>query len=155
MIDNSPSMEDEQDNLARSAPSFLNSILDASPADDYHIMVVDTGLSSSSQTSCSTINGVGSCTCSPEPSCCDAICQDPRYSPSTTCNGRNACEPYIPPVCDEALGGARIRSGEQQQCIPGPQRYATSAVPNVSDTFGCMARVGAVGGALERTMEAM
>jgi len=43
VIDSSPSMEDEQDNLLASFPGFISAIENALMIDDFHVMVVDAG----------------------------------------------------------------------------------------------------------------
>lgn len=44
VVDSSPSMEDEQDNLLASFPGFITAIEDALMIDDFHVMVIDASL---------------------------------------------------------------------------------------------------------------
>ena len=43
VVDSSPSMADEQDNLLASFPGFINAIQDTLQINDFHVMVVDAG----------------------------------------------------------------------------------------------------------------
>jgi len=162
VIDNSGSMLNEQEALVASFPGFISAIQAAVPTGDYHIMVVDsdaTGYSSGSSTSnCTMAFGVKSCTCAPSPSCCDAICKDVSWGPTTSCNGFPACEMNPPPElkeCDNTLGAGRTYSGNYDFCFASPPRYITSAVPNLNGTFACMGKVGVGGDGNEKVMEAM
>jgi len=162
VIDNSGSMSDEQAALASSVPGFLAAIERSAPTGDFHIMVVDSdesGLTGGGSSSgCSSVNGVRSCTCSPAPSCCDAICADPAWGPTTTCNGAPACDTPEPPplsACDQTLGAGRVYSGTYDSCFSGAFRWVGSGVSGLAATFACMARVGAAGDGNERVMQAM
>lgn len=141
VVDNSGSMRDEQENLAKSFPGFIEAIQNDVQATDYHVMVVDSDAASGS------IN----VSCSPSPDCCVEWCE---RDPSVTCNGI----PCSPPEsrCEGELGAGKINGEDGQSCgILGEQRYMIDGQPDMAPTFGCAAQVGITGDGTERPMEAM
>jgi hypothetical protein len=143
VVDNSGSMEDEQNNLIESFPLFMDTIQNTLDADDYHIMVVDTDGLFGSQ-------GVQQWPCSPDPSCCESGC---TMWPAGTCNG-HPC--YDWSECDKAVGGGRVSTPQNVSCeIEGDRRYLVDGQPELANTFDCLARVGINGDGYEVQMEAM
>jgi hypothetical protein len=160
VIDNSGSMGDEQKGLIQSFPGFLSAIQAAVPNGDYQVMVVDsdaTGLTSTgTASSCTSVGKDKKCTCNPAPACCDKICADPLWGPTTICNGAPACNKKPPPPlsdCDNALGAGRTYSGSYDVCFASPPRYMSSKTVNLAQAFNCTANVG-IGGSGERELPA-
>lgn len=156
VIDNSGSMGDEQQNLVDSFPGFLTTIQNEIEATDYHIMVVDSdaGGGSGSSSSCSTFNNVTTCTCSPAPDCCVAICN--TYGPGATCNGAPACNQPVPDDCEVTLGAGRWTSGNGgSDCFAAPPAYLNQSSPDLNGAFACTGLVGTTGDGNERPMNAM
>ncbi len=142
IIDNSGSMADEQNNLAASFPSFINSIsstLDA--AQDYHIMVIDTDAWMWSGCEFST-------------------CLFPIPLPIPTCVGYE-CGVTQPLECEDVLGAGvtypRGANASNMDCnFASGGRYMSDSEPNLVGAFQCAARVGTDStDGVERPMEAM
>lgn len=128
VIDNSGSMDDNQENLANSFPGFIDAIESNVDATDYHIMVVD----SDADGSISQCNGQ---TCGfdfPHPPCCGPE-----------------------PGCEGQIGSGRIAGAGGDCGVVGGRRYMTRAQPNLTSTFACAARVGTNGSANELPMTGM
>ena len=125
VIDNSGSMLEEQDNLAASFPSFINSISSTlDEAQDYHVMVVDVD----------EWVWAG----------CDVLCLFPIPIPA--CVGYE-CNVTQPMECEDVLGAGvtfpRGLNASNQDCnFVGGARYMTDAEPNLAGAFQCAARVG-------------
>lgn len=140
VIDNSPSMEDQQAALIASFPGFIGAIQDTLTADsDYHIMVVDTDAATRCQVS-------GGCAAEPP-----TRCMDPA--------GGYACTATYD-ACDSTLGAGVIQpTGEfasNQACaITGGKRYIVEGEANIPATFGCIAQVGTTGDNAEKPMDAL
>ncbi len=138
IIDNSGSMLEEQDNLAASFPSFINSIdstLDQ--AQDFHIMVIDTD---------AWVYGG-----------CEILCLFPIPG---LCQGYE-CGVTFPEQCEDVLGaGVTFPKGanaSNTDCdFTSGKRFFDSGEPNLVGTFQCAARVGTDSTEdPERPMEAM
>ncbi|PRQ07441.1 hypothetical protein [Enhygromyxa salina] len=138
VIDNSGSMLEEQDNLAASFPSFINSIsstLDA--AQDYHIMVIDTDAW--------VYAG------------CPFLCAFPLPG---LCVGYE-CGVTQPAQCEDVLGAGvtwpKGANASNANCnFVNGKRFMTDAEPNLPGAFQCAARVGTDStDDPERPMEAM
>jgi len=143
VVDNSGSMEDEQQNLITSFPGFIDTIQQTLNAQDYHVMAVDTDEVLAA--------GGNSMTCSPAPQCCDSFC---ATYPDGTCNN----EPCTPAndSCDWVLGAGRNDDMAGEPCeIEGGNRYMVDGQPDLGATFDCAARVGIHGDGNERAMEAV
>jgi hypothetical protein len=158
VIDNSGSMQDEQQNLVASFPGFIGTIQDVLMAQDYHIMVVDTDAESLSFSSLSCTNNV--CTCEPEPQCCFALCANEgpiQFSPPPTECAGMSCDAFeLPTGCPVTLGAGKAEDPLGADCgIDGGLRYMTDTQPDLVGTFECAAVVGAGGDGNERPMEAM
>lgn len=140
IIDNSGSMLEEQDNLAASFPSFINSISTTlDKAQDYHIMVIDTDA------------WVWS-------GCPLLKCGFPLPIPA--CVGYE-CNVTQPMECEDVLGAGvtypRGMNASNMDCnFASGKRFMTDAEPNLVGAFQCAARVGTDStDGVERPMEAM
>ena len=124
VIDNSGSMLEEQDNLAASFPSFINSISSTlDEAQDYHIMVVDTDRW--------VYAG------------CQLLCAFPLPG---VCVGFE-CGVTTPEQCEDVLGAGvthpKGANASNMDCMfENGKRFMTEAEPNLAATFQCAARVG-------------
>jgi hypothetical protein len=59
-------------------------------------------------------------------------------------------------TCEDTLGAGKRRSSARSECgIAGPERYLTSAQPEIDAAFACLADVGASGDFAEQPMAAM
>jgi hypothetical protein len=133
VVDNSGSMADEQESLANSFDGFISSIQDTVMAKDYHIMVIDTDAGNSFEQSCFV------------------ICQLLPVCEGYACNNLPKAE-----GCDAMLGTGLIDDPSGKACgVAGGKRFMVDGQPNLSSTFGCLAKVGTDGDGSERPMEAM
>ena len=133
VVDNSGSMADEQEALAKSFNGFITSIQDTVMAKDYHIMVIDTDAGNAFEQSCFVL--------------CQLL---------PVCEGY-ACD-NLPVVegCDAMLGTGLINDPNGTACgVTGGERFMVDAQQNLSSTFQCLAKVGTDGDGSERPMEAM
>ncbi len=138
VVDNSVSMNDEQDALVASFPGFMDTIQSTIAASsDYHVLVADTD----AWGRCDTAN--------------------PWMGATPT---HNTCNAYIESTvfeeCDRVRGAGVIHpAGELASNAPcdvyGGARYIVEGDPNAAATFACMAKVGTAGHASERPMEAI
>lgn len=139
IVDNSGSMLEEQDNLAASFPSFINSIQSTlADAQDYHIMVLDTDawvFAGCPILACAGLPLPGVCVgfeCGDQP----AQCEDVLGAGVTWPKGANASNVD----CTFSTG----------------LRFMDSTQPNLAGAFQCAARVGTDStDDPERGMEAM
>ena len=139
LVDNSGSMEDEQDNLTQSFPGFISTIQKTLMAEDYHIMAIDTDASNA---------GGATIMCTPAPGCCTDLCM---FNPGATCNG----EPCMP-ADDRRAGAGRDDDLMGTDCaLAGGKRYIVDAEPDLATAFDCVARPGTGGDGLERQMGAV
>ena len=145
IIDNSVSMEDNQNQLKAAFPGFMQAIEQNVQGSDYHIMVVDTD----DVTKCDPSGG------------CHWNCSKGACVP-TPCGAADgyACEAENFEACDMTLGAGVINpAGEKasnQVCdVYGGNRYIINGEPDLAGTFECMASVGLSGSQMERPMEAM
>ena len=149
VVDNSGSMEDEQENLAKSFPGFIEGIRTTLQIDDFQILVVDSDAQSSTGSSSCTNN---TCTCTPDPDCCQGVCEQ---RPSATCNGKNCSDIMMEVDCDRALGSGRLSDGAGQDCgLAGGRRYILPDNPDIDGAFACLGKVGTRGDANEKMMSA-
>jgi hypothetical protein len=141
IIDNSGSMLEEQDNLAASFPSFINSINSTlDEAQDYHIMVLDSDAWVYAS--------------------CPLLCAFPLLP--GICVGYECGPPAEQPEQCENILGAGVTSpkganSSNMDCnFSNGLRFMTDAEPNLVQTFQCAARVGTDStDEPERGMEAM
>jgi hypothetical protein len=139
IIDNSGSMLEEQDNLASSFPSFINTINSTlDQAQDYHIMVLDTDAWVYAQ--------------------CPLLCAFPLLP--GICVGYE-CGVTQPEQCENILGAGvthpKGANASNMDCnFSNGLRFMTDAEPNLVQAFQCAARVGTDStDDPERPMEAM
>lgn len=138
VVDNSVSMNDEQDLLVQAFPGFITAIeTTVKPGADYRILVADTD----AWGRCNTAN---------------------PWSGATP--NHNTCNSYIKNTvfeeCDRVRGAGVIHpagvAASNMKCpVPAGRRYLQTGDPNLSSTFACMAKVGTAGHASERPMEAI
>jgi hypothetical protein len=141
IIDNSGSMLEEQDNLAASFPSFINTISSTlDQAQDYHIMVLDTDAWVHAQ--------------------CPFLCAFPVLP--GICVGFDCGPPaQMPEECEDILGAGVIHpkgaNASNMNCnFQNGMRFMTDNEPNLVQSFQCAARVGTDStDDPERPMEAM
>lgn len=138
VIDSSGSMADNQANLIASFPGLVTAMMDNVPADDWHVMVVDTDAKwggTDCANACATLD----------------LCPDaPEFD----------CASPPPLVCDISLGAGQVgplgEAASNQDCaFAGGARYIQAGEPDLLDAFSCVARVGVDGSDVERPMEAM
>ena len=134
VIDNSISMQDQQNALKAAFPEFINTIETTLPTTDYHIMVADTDAEGR---------------CSPG-TCSHATCQEA---------GQYACQAIFD-ACDTTRGAGVVHpAGQGATNAPcalfGGNRYIVEGQPNLEDTFECMASVGLAGHPSERPIDGM
>jgi len=133
VVDNSGSMADEQEALAKSFDGFITSIQNTVMAEDYHIMVIDTDAGNSFLQECLFL-----CVLLPE------------------CEGYPCNMLPVPEGCDATLGTGLTKDPKDKECgITGGNRYMVDGQPNLSTVFECVAKVGTNGDGSERPMEAM
>ncbi|MDC0672608.1 hypothetical protein [Nannocystis radixulma] len=133
VVDNSGSMEEEQQALVSSFDGFIASIQNTVMAEDYHIMVIDTDDGTLWLEDCWAL-----CALLPE------------------CGGYTCDMLPAPDSCEIVLGSGLRKDPLNQDCgITGGHRYMVDGQPNLGDTFECVAKVGIDGNGGERPMEAM
>jgi hypothetical protein len=139
IIDNSGSMLEEQDNLAASFPSFINSISTTlDDAQDYHVMVLDTDAWVYAQ--------------------CPILCAFPILP--GICVGYE-CGVTQPAQCENIVGAGvtypKGANASNMDCnFSSGKRFMDDTEPNLVGAFQCAARVGTDStDDPERPMEAM
>jgi hypothetical protein len=166
VIDSSRSMMDEQEQLIRSFPGFIDAIVETLELDDFHIMVVDSDADGELMPSDITCGLPGCC-----PEFCDLFigsmgipsstirCQEETSSPFKTCAEWNGEDVDVDPPaegCDQELGAGHVGANNSTKCnIKENQRYLVQGQPDLYDTFSCIADVGTEGSGDEKMMEAM
>jgi hypothetical protein len=138
VIDSSGSMADNQANLVASFPGLVQAMMQNVPADDWHVMVIDTDGQWSGTDCANACMSLGSCPGVPE----------------------FPCDTPPPSFCDISLGAGSIapwgEAASNQDCaLTGGERYIQKAEPDLLDAFSCVAKVGADGSDFERPMDAM
>jgi hypothetical protein len=134
VIDNSISMQDQQNALKAAFPNFIDTITTTLPTSDYHIMVVDTDAEGR---------------CSPQ-TCAHSTCQ---AADQYAC-GNQFVE------CDTTRGAGVVHpAGEgatNALCqLQGGNRYIVEGEPDLTATFECIASVGLAGNSSERPLDGM
>ncbi len=134
VIDNSISMQDQQNALKAAFPNFIDTITSTLPTTDYHIMVVDT-------------DAEGRCT--PQ-TCSHATCQ---------AADQYACGNQFE-ACDDIRGAGVVHPAGQgatnAPCVlEGGNRYIVEGQPELAATFECIASVGLAGNPSERPLDGM
>jgi hypothetical protein len=163
IVDNSPSMQDEQENLSRSFPDFIRVIKSVLGNSDYQIMVVDTD-GGGTFAAPATLNDIiaGNWTCDPQPSCCNDLCvlaSNPVVGLLiSSCSG-TPCEEVFggdDDPCEGTLGAGRRLDSRGESCgVAGTRRYMLANQPNLTTTFSCTADVGTAGKNRPQPMAAM
>ncbi len=169
VVDNSGSMQDEQENLASSFPGFVDAMQEKVAeleAGDFHIMVTDTdaipirnpgaycGLSCDDvQDFCYADNGSDLVPCAfSQESGCMLKC---REDLNDSCDA-GSCKELL--GCDECgcnLGAGLLDDLESAPCgVAGGKRYIQDGQPNLHETFSCLAQVGTDGDGDERIAQA-
>jgi hypothetical protein len=144
VIDNSGSMQDEQDNLIASFPGFISEIQDVVMAHDYHLMVTDTDVAVSGDMLGQTMGDI----CDPHPACCAQTCLS-----HDTCNGV-PCDQLAD--CDFVLGAGQVKNKDGDLCgIDEGARYMADGQTDIAGTFACVAEVGTHGNGNEKPMQAI
>ncbi|WAS96193.1 hypothetical protein [Nannocystis punicea] len=140
VIDNSTSMEDNQDALIDSFPGFIDAIKNTLvDVDDYHIMVVDT-------------DADGRCAQPCDPG-------DPDYVKFCYEENYHACTTMLD-ECDTIRGAGVLHPvgtfATNAKCpVAGGHRYMLPDQPDLPNTFACVAKVGTAGSPSERPMNAI
>jgi hypothetical protein len=154
VVDNSRSMQDEQANLIKSFPGFIDGISQSAQLDDYRIMVVKSDSVSKSPSSCEA----GTCTCGRigggggSDACCVDRCLDPR---NMTCDMKECAMYPEDRACPDRLGSGLTTDPQGNSCnLSSGKNYIENDQPNISDTFACLAEVGIQGNSGELMIDA-
>src|SRR5262249_46851279 len=107
------------------------------PTEDWHVMVIDTDAQWNGTDCAGACATLGTCP------------DEPAFS----------CDTPPPEICDIAMGAGIIapygQFASNEVCeVAGGGRYLDPSVPNLEDSFECIARVGADGSFDERTGDA-
>ncbi len=148
VIDNSGSMEDEQDQLIASFEGFISTIQATSMAQDFQILVVDTDASGGGGSTVECTNDV--CTCEPVPGCCEFACN----LGGLTCNDI-PCDRVPGSECDRTLGAGKVFRNDGTLCMHEEPRFMSDGDPDLAATFACVGEVGTFGDGNEQPMAAM
>jgi hypothetical protein len=148
VIDNSGSMEDEQDHLIASFAGFIATIDATSMANDFQILVVDTDASGGGGSTVECTNNV--CTCEPVPGCCESACSFGGIS----CNDI-PCDRVPGSECDRTLGAGKVFRSDGTLCMHEEPRFMSDGDPELAGTFACVGEVGTFGDGNEQPMAAM
>jgi uncharacterized repeat protein (TIGR01451 family) len=137
VIDSSESMKAHQDELVASFPGFAAAMQDAVPAQDWHVMVVDTDGQWNGSDCANACLTLGTCP------------DEPAFD----------CGTPPPTLCDIAIGAGMVapygEGASNIDCGLGDRRYIAGGHPDLPGTFACTARVGVDGSSAERTAEAL
>jgi hypothetical protein len=162
IVDNSGSMKEEQENLARSFPGFIDVVEHSLRAQDYHIMVIDTDASGGAAGLRDLGLNDGDLRCVPAPACCRVGCALDAIpfvdSVIDSCYGKACAEVLREPRsdCEGVLGaGKRLRPDGESCGLLEPHRYMIDGQPELSATFACAAQVGTFGDGDEQPMAAL
>jgi hypothetical protein len=144
VVDNSVSMNGEQDNLVAAFPGFIAAIEDALPVEaEPHVMIVDTD----AQTRCTH----DACNDDTPSNKVQELCLDAADG--------YACEADFS-GCDRKLGAGVVHpagaDASNQPCeVAGGKRWLDTTDVDMAGSFSCMAKVGTAGDDAERPMDAM
>ncbi|MFO0632666.1 MAG: DUF11 domain-containing protein [Nannocystaceae bacterium] len=138
VIDSSESMTVHQTNLVQSFPGFVQAMRDAVPAEDWHVMVVDTDAQWNGGECANACTTLGSCP------------DEPAF----------ACDTPPPALCDIALGAGMVApygtAASNTTCDLSPdERFIASDEADLETAFTCIATVGVDGNSEERTADAL
>ncbi|MBX7081910.1 MAG: DUF11 domain-containing protein [Nannocystaceae bacterium] len=138
VIDSSESMTVHQTNLVQSFPGFVQAMRDAVPAEDWHVMVVDTDAQWNGGECANACTTLGTCP------------GEPAF----------ACDTPPPALCDIAIGAGMTApygtAASNSVCALSPdERFIGSDETDLESTFTCIATVGVDGNSEERTADAL
>jgi hypothetical protein len=138
VIDSSGSMADKQANLIASFPGLVAAMMNNVPAEDWHVMVVDSDGQWGGTDCANACMSLG-------------VCPD---EPSFPCNTPP------PQLCDISLGAGQVapmgEAASNEDCsLTGDARYIQASEPDLLDAFSCVAKVGVDGSDSERPMDAL
>jgi hypothetical protein len=138
VIDASGSMADNQANLIASFPGLVTAMMENVPANDWHVMVVDTDAQWGGTDCANSCMTLGVCT------------DEPAFD----------CNTPPPELCDISLGAGQIgpmgEGASNEDCaLTGGARYIQADEPDLLDAFSCIAKVGVDGSDAERPMDAI
>ncbi|MEM7158390.1 MAG: MYXO-CTERM sorting domain-containing protein [Myxococcota bacterium] len=137
VIDSSESMKDHQTNLVDSFPGFVDAMQEAVPADDWHVMVVDTDGQWNGADCANACSTLGSCP------------DEPAFS----------CDVPAPELCDITMGAGEVapygEGASNEPCELGSGRFVDAGHPDLDTAFSCAARVGVDGSSLEHTAQSL
>lgn len=141
VIDNSMSMQEEQENLIQSFPGFISEIETVTNAQDFHIMVTTAQWGDDEIGRCAK-----KCDTSGDPTCFwneNIACEDSSFIDASTW------------PCADSLGvGVDTDLGGNSCDLVGGNPYIIDTQPNLGDAFECIARVGTGGSVYEFPMDA-
>ena len=141
VIDNSASMEEEQESLIQSFPGFISEIQDVTSAQDYHILVTTAEWGDFVIGRCAD-----KCQTSGDPTC--------FWDNSIECDDSAFINPDRWP-CADSLGVGVDTDFNGASCgLAGGHRYITDQQPDLTDAFECIARVGTNGAVYEFALDA-
>jgi hypothetical protein len=141
VIDNSASMQEEQENLIQSFPGFISAIQGATEAQDFHIMVTTAEWGEFVIGRCAD-----KCQTDNDPTC--------FWDDNIECEDSAFINPARWP-CGDSLGVGVDTDLDGASCnLAGGQRYITDAQPNLNEAFECIARVGTNGAVYEFALDA-
>jgi uncharacterized repeat protein (TIGR01451 family) len=137
VIDSSESMKDHQDDLVASFPGFAAAMQEAVPAEDWHVMVVDTDGQWNGSDCANACLTLGTCP------------DEPAFD----------CGTSPPALCDITIGSGMVapygEGASNSDCGLGDARYIDAGHPDLPGAFACAAQVGVDGSSAERTAEAL
>ena len=135
VIDNSISMQDQQNQLKGAFPEFISTIENTLPSTDYHIMVADTDRWGR----CDTANPWNGS--NPNNETCNAYVKNTVFD-----------------ECDRTRGAGVVhpagKGSSNESCnLYGGNRYIIEGQPDVPGAFSCIASVGLAGHPEERPLD--
>lgn len=138
VIDSSGSMADKQANLIASFPGLVTAMMENVPAEDWHVMVVDTDGQWGGTDCANACMSLG-------------VCPDEPSFP---------CDTPPPQLCDISLGAGQVaplgEAASNEDCaLAGGARYIQASEPDLLDAFSCIAKVGVDGSDSERPIDAL
>lgn len=138
VIDSSGSMADKQANLIASFPGLVAAMMQNVPAEDWHVMVVDTDGQWGGTDCANACMSLG-------------VCPDEPSFP---------CDSPPPQLCDISIGAGQVapmgEAASNEDCaLAGDARYIQASEPDLLDAFSCIAKVGVDGSDSERPMDAL
>ena len=174
VIDNSGSMEDEQQHLIDSFPGFIDKITKTLELDDFHIMVTSTNRAIVGENTPTYLAGIDTC---------KEFCESKGNESQYRWCYEEICDPYSPiykkglfPIascaewlgvdgwktCDAIHGSGHLGMKDALSPYPdnlcpvkGGARYIQKGQPDLVATFNCIANLGIDGNQWEKPMQSM